>query len=294
MMPIYHIFSSPSRGRSFLLITAIIFTLFIVLLSSIYYFVLDLPAWELLGHILVTVVSGAISAVVSFAYLQFFSTPPDPTPVRTELASEGISKTLTEMAEGTSEYRLFVRTGRHFRADVLPVLTKNATRNRREVTIEAILLDFRNDHICEKYASYRRSASFDRKLWDRKYVQVEILATIFKLIQTVKEHPSLIRLNLYLSTRLSTFRFDASHDQILVTREDPTDSALRYRSSENEFSAFMNEFNWARDAAFPIRGVTVTDSTKTTIQNIFGDCPIISELEEKALEAINEPSPYVR
>ena len=293
-MPLHQIFSSPSRRRPFLLATVITILFFIGLLWLIYHLVLELTAWHLMTHILVTVVSSTIFAVVSIAYLHYFFAPPDTTPHRPNLPPEDVSKTLTEMAERASEYRLFVRTGRHFRADVLPVLTKNATRNRREVTIEAILLDFRDDRICEKYASYRRSASFDHKLWNRKYVQVEILATIFKLIQAVEAHPSLIRLNLYLSTRLSTFRFDGSHDQILVTREDPRDSALLYRSSDNDFTAFMNEFNWVRDAAFAVRGVTVTDSTKTTILDIFDDCRIISELEENVLEAINEPSPYVR
>ena len=288
------IFCSSSQRRPFLLATLSTILFFVGVLWSIYHFVLELSAWNLVAHILVTMVSSAAFALVSLVYLRYFFRHQTESSPRTDLAPDEISNTLTEMAERALEYRLFVRTGRHFRADVLPVLIKNAIKNRREVTIEAILLDFRNYDICEKYASYRGSASFDRKLWDRRYVQTAILATIFKLIQAVEAHPSLIRLNLFLSTRLSTFRIDASHEQLIITREDPKDPALRYRSSDKDFSAFMNEFNWTRDGAFAVREITFADSTKTTIQNMFGDCEVIADLEEDVLEAIHEPSPYPR
>lgn len=100
--------------------------------------------------------------------------------------------------------------------------------------------------------------------------------------------------NLYLSTRLSTFRFDGSHDEIIVTREDPKDVALRCRSSDSEFSAYSNEFVWIRDEAFKVEEWAVADTHMSVLKDTFDTWELTAELEESAVMAMNEASPYVR
>ena len=170
----------------------------------------DTRGWNLVISVLVALNSSAVFAITAFLYVKYFFDDPYEASLANKLLPQDIGQALTEMADSAWEYKIFVRTGRHFRAEVLPVLTKNAIAHRRQVTIDAILLDFRNDDICDKYASYRKSSSFDRNNWTRKYVQKEIMATILKLLEAAHDHSSLIRFNLYLSTRLSTFRFDGS------------------------------------------------------------------------------------
>ena len=127
-----------------------------------------------------------------------------------------------------------------------------------------------------------------------KYVQKEILATILKLIEAANEHRSFVTVNLYLSSRLSTFRYDGSHDQIVVTREDPKDIASCYRNSNSEFSAYWNELSWARQEATKIEMILENEATAVLLRRMFDNSAVVAELEREATAATNNPSPYVR
>ena len=286
--------SSPSQRRSFLVTSGVIILLVVLLILVLFHSTPDTRAWNLVINALIAFASSSIFAIAVGLYMTYCFDDPFELASANRLLPKDIGQALTEMAGNAMEYKLMVRTGRHFRAEVLPVLVSNATKHRRPVTIEAILLDFRDDKICGKYASYRRSSSFDRHNWSKRYVQKEIIATILKLIQTKRDHSTLIRINLYLSTRLSTFRFDGSHDQVIVTREDPADIASRYHSSDNEFSAYLNEFNWTREDAFEVKEWPAADTPFAALQMMFDTSDMIPELETDARTAINDPSPYVR
>ena len=293
-MSIYGIFTSRSQKRLFLLTLALIILLFATFTGLIYHFMPDTRGWNLVINVFVALLSSAIFAITAILYVKYFFVNPYEASFANKLLPRDIGPALVKMAESASEYKLFVRTGRHFRAEVLPNLITNAKIHRRQVTIEAILLDFRNDQICSKYASYRQSSSFDRNNWTKTYVQKEVLATILKLIQASHAHSTLIKFNLYLSSRLSNFRFDGSQDQIIITREDPKDIASRYRVFDNDFSAYLNEFNWARDEAFRVEQNSVNDTPTNTLKEMFDNCPIVAKLETDAADATDNPSPYPR
>ena len=293
-MSLYGIFSSPWQRRLFLLTSALILLVFVISIFVVNNWSPDTRGWSLFLDLLVALVSSALFVIIAALYIRYFFSDPDQISLANKLLPQDIGPALSEMAKSALEYKLFVRTGRHFRSEVLPILITNATTLRRQVTIEAVLLDFRNDDVCNKYASYRKSSSFDYHQWSKKYVQIEILATILKLIRAVHDHPALIKVNLYLSSRLSTFRFDGSHDQIIVTREDPRDVASRYRHSDNDLSAYLNEFNWARDEACKVDVTVVNDAPTTALRAMFGNCAMIPELEKAIIDATKKPSPYVR
>ena len=156
-----------------------------------------------------------------------------------------------------------------------------------------ILLDFRDADLCEKYATYRKIASFDKKVWDTNYVQKEVMASILKLIDVSNGNRGLVDIDIFLSKRLSIFRIEGSSDEILVTREDPKDTASRYLRSHRDFSAFIAEFGWIRDDSSRIekgaKGVWAS-----TLHEIFENIPGIVQLEESARKAVVEQSPYAR
>jgi hypothetical protein len=154
------------------------------------------------------------------------------------------------------------------------------------------LLDFRDNDICAKYANYRKASSFDRHLWDTPYVQQEVLATILALVRAFHNNRDLLEIDLFLSKRLSTFRIEGSSDEILVTREDPKDTASRYSSTHRDFSAFVMEFCWIRDEAYRVndgRG-----ELPSTLCEMFADSDVVAKLEKSAARATSSPSPYVR
>jgi hypothetical protein len=115
-------------------------------------------------------------------------------------------------------------------------------------------LDFRDQVACEKYASFRQEASFDKQLWSLAYVQTEVIATILRAIEVSKASSTFIEIDLFLSKRLSTFRIEGTSDAIIVTREDPTDNAALYRRSDPHFGAFLKEFSWIKQEAGPYIG----------------------------------------
>ena len=294
LMSIFGIRSSPFQRRIFLCLSLLTIFLFVGLVLIIYYFSPDDRGWNLLLDVLVALASTAIFMVTSTLIVKNLFHDPYELSVANKLLPQDIAQALSEIAETALEYKIFVRTGRHFRSAILPILVSTAVKLRRPVKIEIILLDFRNDRICGKYSSFRKSSSFDHFQWSRKYVQTEILATILKLIQAAHDHPSLVRFNLYLSSRLSNFRFNGSQDQIIVTREDPKDLASRYRLGDNDFSAYVNEFDWIREEAFKVKTKSGNDAPTTTLRTMFDNCPIISELESDATDAMNSRSPYIR
>ena len=96
--------------------------------------------------------------------------------------------------------------------------------------IEVILLDFRNQSMCRRYAEYRK--------YDTEYVQHEILATILMLIEastltplgdrTLPQFPVV-----YLPGS------NGSSDEVIITREDAVDYAARDPPIEPKLCRFM-------------------------------------------------------
>lgn len=218
-MSLSGILSSPSQRRSFLLLSLLLLALGSIGFVVIAIYAPNTPVWNAVNSFFISVVSGGVFALASSLYLLYFFEDPNEIAASSVLLPNDIGQTLEEVAKKASDYKIFVRTGRHFRAEVLPILAKQARQNRRRIRIEVVLLDFRDEAICDKYAAYRKVSSFDGKSWCTRYVQTEVLATIRKLIDTSKENSGLLDIRLFLSTRLSTFRIEGSSDEFLVTRE---------------------------------------------------------------------------
>jgi hypothetical protein len=167
---------------------------------------------------------------------------------------------------------------------VLPLLEKKATDARMHLRVEVILLDFRDKVVCRRYADYRK--------YGLEYVQWQIMATILKLIEANK-NTSFLEIDLYLSARLSTFRFDGTTDEFIVTREDAADFAARYPRSNTFFGALVNEFTWVKAEACKVPNAP-SNRLPETLEAMFGTDPLITSLLPKATMAALEGSPYGR
>lgn len=292
-MTLSGILSSPSQRRSFLLLSALLLGCGLIGTLAIAFHAPNTPVWTAVNSFFVSLVAGGVFALASGLYLLYFFEDPNDMAASSVLLPKDIGQTLENIAKKAPDYKIFVRTGRHFRAEILPVLAKQARQNRLRIRIEVVLLDFRDEVICDKYATYRKASSFDHKSWCARYVQAEVLATILKLIDASRENRGLLDIHLFLSRRLSTFRIEGSSDEILVTREDPKDTAFRYLRSHRDFSAFVNEFDWVRDEAHEV-ALKGDDGLSATLPAIFGESALIAGLEEQAVQATQSGSPYVR
>lgn len=292
-MSLSGILSSPSQRRSFLLLSALMLGCGLVGILAIAFHAPNTPVWNAVNSFFISVVAGGVFALASGLYLLCFFEDPNDIAASSVLLPKDIGQTLEDIAKKAPDYKIFVRTGRHFRAEILPILAKQARQNRRRIRIEVVLLDFRDEAICGKYASYRKVSSFDGKSWCARYVQTEVLATILKLIDASRENYGLLEIRLFLSRRLSTFRIEGSSDEILVTREDPKDTASRYLRSHRDFPAFVNEFDWVRDEAHEV-ALEGDDGVPATLRAMFEESALVTCLEEQAVQAMKSGSPYAR
>lgn len=292
-MSLSGILSSPSQRRSFLLLSVLLLGCGLIGILAIASFAPNTPIWAAVNSFFISIVAGGVFALTSGLYLLCFFVDPNDIAASSVLLPKDIGQTLEDIAKRAPDYKIFVRTGRHFRAEILPILAKQARQNRLRIGIQVVLLDFRDETICEKYAAYRNASSFDGKLWCTRYVQLEVLATILKLIEASWENRGLLDINLFLSRRLSTFRIEGSSDEILVTREDPKDIASRYLRTHHDFPAFVNEFDWVRDEARAI-ALKGEDGVPATLLKMFGENALITSLEAQAIHATKSRSPYAR
>lgn len=292
-MTLSGILSSPSQRRSFLLASGAVLGISILITLGIAYLAPNTPVWNALNSLFISIVASGVFAIVAGLYISYFFVDPSEISAMSKVLPKDIDQTLQKIATQAMNYKIFVRTGRHFRAEVLPILISQARKTRHPIRIEIILLDWRDSGICERYSNYRKTSSFDRNLWDTNYVRTEILATIYKLIEASQENPGLLDIQLYLSKRLSTFRIEGSSEEILITREDPKDLAARYYRTHHEFSAFSTEFVWIRDEAYRVTR-DETSVLPKSLQAMFGDSSEIDNLAGKAEMSAGSPSPYVR
>lgn len=278
------ILSSPYQRRvivTFSLVAIVVLLLFVILVNDL---TPETRAWKLVSDILVALTMSAMFALLSAGLLHFF-TDPSEVEASTQLLPGDIDGALDALARSAADYILYVRTGRHFRAKVLPLLIEKANAGRRHIKIEVVLLDFREAELCQQYASYRN--------WSLEYVQTEIMSTILKLIEA-SVATSFVNIDLYLSKRLSTFRLDGTTDEIIITREDRGDYASRYKRSDPYFAAFDNEFSWVKAEASHVKKAPGATTLPPTLREMLGDLPVIRSLLEAAIQAKSEPSPYAR
>lgn len=286
------IFSSRYQRRSFLVASTLVIAVCGVLIMLIAYYGKDQALWEAFNNFFISIVASGAFAIISTLYLSYFT---DPRLARAEtlILPQDIDENLCRLAGGAHDYRIYVRTGRHFRAKALPTLVKHALESRQPIRLDVILLDFRDIEVCQRYAEFRKSASFGN-LWSREYVEHEVLATIIALAQAVNLNRPFIQAELHLSSRLSTFRIEGNADEIMVTREDPKDYAYCYTRKHKDFSGLLTEFNWVKSESEEITVPALPNpDPRAILTTMFGDL-VTPESQAAAVKATSSPAPYAR
>jgi hypothetical protein len=293
-MSVTGVMSSPSQRRLLLVIwVALIVGLGLAVLL-VFFLTADSRGPNLILNFLLAFETSAIFALTATIFLSYYFKDPFGIEKSAVLLPQDIGRSLDALAQSGANYKIFVRTGRHFRASILPTLVRAATKNRSPVRVEVVLLDIRNETICDRYVDYRRAASFDKNQWDLSYLRVEILATVICLVQAVKDSGNLLDVDLRLSKRLSIYRIDGNDDEIIVTREDPKDLAFRYQRPNPHFFAFSQEFSWVKQEASKVPTVCDEGTPLAVLQTVLGDISQFSELIEDAVQATLKSSPYVQ
>ncbi|PMU25262.1 MULTISPECIES: hypothetical protein [unclassified Pseudomonas] len=289
-MSLSGIFSSAHQRRSFLLASGGLLLLCFLATLWIANRPEQSPSLETFNSFLNSVVASGAFAILSTLYISFFVDPNEVQKAAVVLPQD-ISQNLERIVADSVDYQISVRTGRHFRAKTLPRLLEQAKKHRQPIRVDAILLDFRDEAICEQYARFRQSATFDSHLWSVEYVQSEVLATILAIARAKNEYPLLLNVQLYLSKRLSTFRIEGSSQELIVTREDPKDFAYRYHRSHRDYAAYAHELGLIRTEASNVDVPTNVAPTEV-LQTMFGLGKIAATVITAAEQAVGGRSPY--
>ncbi|MGQ0280266.1 hypothetical protein ACT17R_16630 [Sphingopyxis sp. Q841] len=290
-MDLATILGSRSQRRAFVLATVLVLVVGSLLALLVAHNVPETPVWNAFVNLLISVPAAGVFALLSGLYLWYFFSDPSKVLMQSYLFPKDISSSLTELARHGTEYKIFVRTGRHFRASILPIIIEKARTSRAPLRLEVALLDFRNESLCARYSRYRQSASFDRNTWSPGYVRTEIHATILAILTALNENNGLISADLYLSPRLSTFRIEGTADALIVTREDPNDAAYRYHRGQPEFAAYSAELRWVFDESE--RVVSSSGGVlPVSLSELFGSDVVTASSEIAARAATKAQSPY--
>lgn len=123
-MSLSGIFSSRYQRRSFLVASTLVIAACGVLIMLIAYYGKDQALWEAFNNYFISIVASGAFAIISTLYLSYFT---DPRLARAEtlILPQDIDENLRRLAGGAHDYRIYVRTGRHFRAKALPTLVKH-------------------------------------------------------------------------------------------------------------------------------------------------------------------------
>lgn len=132
--------------------------------------------------------------------------------------------------------------GRYTRATTFPKLAEAARNDGIGRDIAVYLLDPRDDELCSKYATYRKSLKSGKngKPWSCKVVQEEIVSTAISAFKYQSTEP-LLGIRLFFVKSFSAFRFDISESHVIVTKEEKEACALRADAGTYFYDSYKDD-----------------------------------------------------
>ncbi len=194
--------------------------------------------------------------------------------------------------------------GRYTRATTFPKLAEAARNDGIGRDIAVYLLDPRDDVLCTKYATYRKSLKSGKegKPWSCKVVQEEIVATAISAFKYQSTEP-LLGIRLFFVKSFSAFRFDISESYVIVTKEEKDACALRADAGTYFYDSYKDDIRLIERQAeefkccgkVEFQGEVTSDKLKEIIKcsELNGVIESYNLDLEVIREAVNAPSdPY--
>jgi hypothetical protein len=195
---------------------------------------------ETLGNVIATALAAAVlSAIV------LWLTAPSRTSTELQVVHpKDIRHRLEQHFSSTRSWWFSGSAGRYNRARVLPELAKasRAANASREVVL--LLLDPVNEPLCNTYAEFRRGVRTGKDGdWTVQRVRRDIYATVLAACVCSHSDP-LLTVRVAIKQGASIFRSDLSDEQLVITREDPTEPALVCLRGSYFYEAFFEQMKY--------------------------------------------------
>lgn len=177
-------------------------------------------------------------------------------------------------------------TGTYLRAVTLPDCIEHARHRNSTLDFRIEILDPTDEEGCNRYAQFRRSlanlpdASGERWTVDR--TRKEAFATVLAACWYSQQY-GLLKIDVWVSPRMTTFRYDFSSTCVIITQEDPRAPALLIDRGKIYYHRWNIELQYGREQA---RRVPIEQAK----QVFLGDVPTI-EQTRRLFSALDIPLP---
>lgn len=196
------------------------------------------------------------------------------------VSANDIGPRLEKSWETTRQWRFKGGTGTYLRAETLPGLALRPTRQNAEAWVEVLAPD--DEAVCERYGVHRSrgtkgTTSNGTNGWGSDQVRIQSYATIVAAIWYTQHFN--LRVNVALTTAISTLRYDLSDTFVMVTREDPDARALSIRGNSSYFASTEREMQMSFSEGRPLdiqharrlpRNRIPADEVRAVLRNLKG------------------------
>jgi hypothetical protein len=219
-----------------------------------------------------------------------------------------VGHALAEARRQTSWWAFKGGTGTFTRAVTLPDSIEQARLRHGTLDFAVEIIDPTDEAVCERYARFRQSLSREPdatgERWTVDRTRKESFATVLAACWHL-QRSGLLKIDVRLSTHLTTLRFDLSSACVIITQEDPRAPALRIDCGETYYNRYKIELQYSREQsrrvpieqAYQVRlddepGVEQTrklfEALEVPLPRSFGD----REVSEIVAKAIQPRNPY--
>lgn len=193
-----------------------------------------------------------------------------------KLEPRDLKNSLEEILKDADFYYYCGHTARWTRTVTLPKLYKDAWSKKITKEINITILDPNNAELLRYFISFGHGKrEKGNTINDTKDLKKELLSTI--LIGLVCDNKSFIKVNLYLSSKVSLFRFDLSDKAAILTKPNPLDPALKVYSGTFFYQSYKEEIKITQDQSRKLNfDKLMLSDTEITIERVKG---IFQELD---------------
>lgn len=207
-----------------------------------------------------------------------------------------------ENLKGATSWMYSGSVGRWNRARVMPEMAAASRATNLSRSIIVNILDPRDADACAAYARYRSAVRTGRgEDWSVTRVRCDLLATIVKAAVLCDQNP-LLDIRIALKRSSAILRVDVSDEQLVMTREDPSEPGLVCDRGSYFYDALCENIKFERSQAHLITlaprdgdlANLTPEKTGRLLAELGLDCGGLSEQDLRSITewALSDDHPY--
>jgi len=155
-----------------------------------------------------------------------------------------VGDALEEARRRTDRWVFKGGTGTFVRAVTLPECIEQARRKKHVLHVELEIIDPANEKLCAAYAQFRRSLSDQPdatgEIWTVDRTRKESYATVLAACW-YRQRYTFVTIEVGLSSVMTTFRWDMTPHQLIITQEDPQFPAMMLEPGKYYYEIYSRE-----------------------------------------------------